>query len=191
MKPRFTLPLIALTFSALLLAGLPTVSAQVAGKGGARAASGSPRTVQHPPQHHRHQHRAPRVSIGVGIGFGGFYDPFFDPYYPYGYPPYGGYASVLQPPVPCTPADVPKSEPTTNPFSPDYAYDRIDASRCSPQAIADATAAAQAQSQAPVPSTDLQQSGAFYFCRSANAYYPYVSTCTEGWQRVAPRPPGN
>lgn len=29
----------------------------------------------------------------------------------------------------------------------------------------------------------------WYWCQSAKGYYPYVSTCTEGWQRVAPQPP--
>jgi hypothetical protein len=28
----------------------------------------------------------------------------------------------------------------------------------------------------------------WYWCASANAYYPYVSTCSEGWQRVTPQP---
>jgi hypothetical protein len=27
----------------------------------------------------------------------------------------------------------------------------------------------------------------WYFCQSANAYYPYVSACPEGWLQVAPR----
>jgi hypothetical protein len=30
----------------------------------------------------------------------------------------------------------------------------------------------------------------WYFCRPANAYYPYVKDCPSGWERVAPRPPG-
>jgi hypothetical protein len=29
----------------------------------------------------------------------------------------------------------------------------------------------------------------WYWCPSAKGYYPYVSTCPEGWQRVAPQPP--
>ena len=28
----------------------------------------------------------------------------------------------------------------------------------------------------------------WYWCGSARGYYPYVSSCTEGWQRVAPQP---
>ncbi len=28
----------------------------------------------------------------------------------------------------------------------------------------------------------------WYFCRSSNAYYPYVTSCPEGWMQVAPQP---
>ncbi len=28
----------------------------------------------------------------------------------------------------------------------------------------------------------------WYWCGSARGYYPYVSSCAEGWQRVAPQP---
>lgn len=30
----------------------------------------------------------------------------------------------------------------------------------------------------------------WYFCRSANAYYPYVKDCPSGWERVLPKPAG-
>lgn len=29
----------------------------------------------------------------------------------------------------------------------------------------------------------------WYYCSSANGYYPYVSECPGGWQKVLPRPP--
>jgi hypothetical protein len=29
----------------------------------------------------------------------------------------------------------------------------------------------------------------WYFCREANAYYPYVKQCPGGWQRVPAQPP--
>ena len=29
----------------------------------------------------------------------------------------------------------------------------------------------------------------WYYCASAQGYYPYVRLCAEGWQRVAPQPP--
>lgn len=28
----------------------------------------------------------------------------------------------------------------------------------------------------------------WYWCASARGYYPYVNSCTEGWQRVPPQP---
>lgn len=30
----------------------------------------------------------------------------------------------------------------------------------------------------------------WYFCRPANAYYPYVKECPSGWERVPAQPPG-
>jgi hypothetical protein len=30
----------------------------------------------------------------------------------------------------------------------------------------------------------------WYFCRPANAYYPYVKDCPSGWERVSPSPAG-
>ena len=38
-----------------------------------------------------------------------------------------------------------------------------------------------AAEQAPAPAT-------WYFCREANAYYPYVKQCPGGWQRVPAQP---
>jgi hypothetical protein len=38
-----------------------------------------------------------------------------------------------------------------------------------------------AQAVAPQPSY-------WYFCRAANAYYPYVRECPAGWERVLPQP---
>jgi len=39
------------------------------------------------------------------------------------------------------------------------------------------------------PAAIPQQHGYWYFCPGANAYYPYVQQCPEGWQPVAPVPP--
>ena len=30
----------------------------------------------------------------------------------------------------------------------------------------------------------------WYYCPDSQAYYPYVKTCANTWQRVSPRPPG-
>jgi hypothetical protein len=40
---------------------------------------------------------------------------------------------------------------------------------------------------AAAPSAGPQQW--WYWCPSAKGYYPYVSTCSDGWQRVPPQPP--
>jgi hypothetical protein len=34
------------------------------------------------------------------------------------------------------------------------------------------------------------QNSYWYFCRAANAYYPYVKECPAGWEKVLPRPAG-
>jgi hypothetical protein len=41
---------------------------------------------------------------------------------------------------------------------------------------------------ANAPADAGQQQQWWYWCQSANGYYPYVSTCSEGWQRVPPQP---
>ncbi|MGB2819245.1 MAG: hypothetical protein WBC37_18710 [Burkholderiaceae bacterium] len=43
-----------------------------------------------------------------------------------------------------------------------------------------------AQPAAPAAAAPTQW---WYWCASANGYYPYVSACSEGWQRVPPQPP--
>ena len=39
---------------------------------------------------------------------------------------------------------------------------------------------------APQPNTDN-----WYYCDSAQAYYPYAQSCPEGWRQVPATPPGN
>ncbi len=39
---------------------------------------------------------------------------------------------------------------------------------------------------APAPSTSSAE-GYWYYCQSAGAYYPNVSSCPEAWVKVAPR----
>ena len=38
------------------------------------------------------------------------------------------------------------------------------------------------------PSTNPNTQQWWYWCSSTRGYYPYVSSCAEGWQRVAPQP---
>ena len=42
--------------------------------------------------------------------------------------------------------------------------------------------------QVPAPAP-VQQAYSWYFCPSANGYYPYVRACPGGWQQVSPIPP--
>ncbi|MGH8807121.1 MAG: hypothetical protein ACREX0_04505 [Noviherbaspirillum sp.] len=37
--------------------------------------------------------------------------------------------------------------------------------------------------------SDQQTQGWWYYCTSAQGYYPYIKACPEGWQRVTPQPP--
>lgn len=163
----------AVAASALVIAAAPVLAeaADRAGRGG-------------------HHHHKPRVSIGVGVGFGfggGMWDPFYDPFWDYGYPASPAYGYAPQPAgEPCTQAELNKV-PTLDINSPDYQYDRIDLARCQAQAAAAARQAAAPQGAATPPAG---QPGNYYFCRSTNAFYPHVSQCAEGWQQVAPKPPG-
>lgn len=46
--------------------------------------------------------------------------------------------------------------------------------------------------QAPAPDTTaapVRGAGNWYYCDSAEAYYPYVSSCREGWRTVPATPP--
>jgi hypothetical protein len=46
--------------------------------------------------------------------------------------------------------------------------------------------------QAPPATSNSDRNAAqwWYWCASSQGYYPYVSNCAEGWQRVAPQPQG-
>lgn len=40
-----------------------------------------------------------------------------------------------------------------------------------------------------MPQSLAQSEAVWYYCRSAQAYYPYVKDCPGGWERVVPTPP--
>jgi hypothetical protein len=42
---------------------------------------------------------------------------------------------------------------------------------------------------APAPAPQAPQAAVWYYCPSANGYYPYVQHCPNGWQTVAAHPP--
>jgi hypothetical protein len=51
---------------------------------------------------------------------------------------------------------------------------------------------AQPAAAPPAPgagATPAPASGTWYFCQSANGYYPYVAQCPEGWKSVPATPP--
>ena len=41
----------------------------------------------------------------------------------------------------------------------------------------------------PTPSTGAPTpKNVWYFCQQSNAYYPYVTTCAQGWKEISPTP---
>jgi hypothetical protein len=111
-----------------------------------------------------------RGGVGVGVYIGG---PVVRPYYPgyYARPYYAPRPYYYGAPYYSVPWVAPYySDPTVVvvPSSPPVYVERGDGGGAS-------------------PSGDAGQY--WYFCRDANAYYPYVKDCPGGWQKVLPRPP--
>lgn len=101
-----------------------------------------------------------RPRVSVGVVFGpGLWGGYY-PYYGYGGYGYGGYGPYYYPAYPYYPPAV-MSVPAQ------------------PQTYIERGAAADA----PGPASY------WYFCRDANAYYPYVKQCPGGWEQVNPTPP--
>ncbi len=46
------------------------------------------------------------------------------------------------------------------------------------------------QAPSAVPGAPAPQAQNWYYCTSAQSYYPYVSSCPEGWKMVPATPPG-
>jgi len=57
-----------------------------------------------------------------------------------------------------------------------------------PPAMAEAPAAPAPQVQAPAPG-GAPGGGNWYFCDSSKTYYPYATSCPEGWRTVPATPP--
>ncbi|HET9701375.1 MAG TPA: hypothetical protein VFP70_10690 [Burkholderiales bacterium] len=106
-------------------------------------------------------------------GYGGYYRPYWGPRYSVGvylgpgfwsgyypYYGYGGYGPYYYPPYPYYPPAV-----ATVPAQPQTYIER------------------GAPADAPGPASY------WYYCREANAYYPYVKQCPGGWEQVNPTPP--
>lgn len=60
-----------------------------------------------------------------------------------------------------------------------------------PVVVAPAAPPVYVQREEPAAATGARTDASswWYFCRDANAYYPYVKQCPGGWEKVAPQPP--
>ena len=124
-------------------------------------------------QHHRHGHGGHGygggvrfgISLGLPLYIPGFYPA---PYYAYPAPVYSYPAPVYAYPAPA------------------YAYPGAVIGSSSPQTYVE-----QGMTQAaPAPSQAQSQSqGDWYYCAASRGYYPYVTECPAGWQRVPAQAP--
>lgn len=48
---------------------------------------------------------------------------------------------------------------------------------------------AEPYNEPPVFYSEPRQDEYWYYCPEAQAYYPYVTSCPQGWTRVTPTPP--
>jgi hypothetical protein len=156
-------PLKTLAAAAAIALGLTAVvdSASANGRGGGGYGGGY-RGGGH--YHGGHYHGS------VRLWGGGFWGPYWGAGYWPGYwgggywgPGWGGYYG--------TPA---------------YAYTPVVAQEPRLWVENDPASATPPPAAAPNPNPNAQQW--WYWCVSARSYYPYVSSCAEGWQRVPPQP---
>lgn len=124
-------------------------------------------TAQADPWHGGHRRGGASVGIYVGPGFYGP-GPGWGPYYPRAYYPGPYYPSPYYavPPYPYTPPVIVTPAPV----------------QVAPPVYIEQT---PQQAQAPSPQAD---SGYWYYCKPAEAYYPYVKECPQGWQKVPAQP---
>ncbi|WP_347986648.1 hypothetical protein [Methylomonas sp. AM2-LC] len=106
-------------------------------------------------------------ALGAMVGLGGlYYGSMGYPYnYGYNYPYYSQSAMPIQQAAPVYIQQ--SAQPATIPPPP----------------------AALAQPGQNSATNNQNVAGNWYFCRESNAYYPYVNTCPNGWEQVAPTPP--
>ena len=100
------------------------------------------------------------ISLGVPYYGSGYYPP---PYYAYPAPIYNYSAPAYAYPAPA------------------YGYPGAATGYSSPPVYAQQSAPLAA----PAPS---QAQADWYYCGASKAYYPYVSECASGWQRVPSQP---
>ncbi|MBK7768626.1 MAG: hypothetical protein IPI44_22875 [Sulfuritalea sp.] len=109
---------------------------------------------------YRGGHGGGHVSFGVMIGSPYWGGPWFYPPPAYYHPPY----------------------------YPPY-YPQVVVERQAPQVYIEQQVAPAAP---PAPASPVAAAPAnyWYYCATAKGYYPYVSECPSGWQRVLPQPQG-
>lgn len=113
-------------------------------------------------QHHGHGHGGVRFGISLGVPlYGPGYYPA--PYYAYPAPVYSYPAPVYSYPAPA------------------YTYPAPAMASYSQPAYVEQSTAPMAPAQTPAQAD-------WFYCGAAKAYYPYVSECASGWQRVPAQP---
>ena len=115
-------------------------------------------------QHHGHGHGGGGVRFGISLGvplYGPGYYPA--PYYAYPAPVYSYPAPAYAYPAPA------------------YTYPGSAMGSYSQPAYVE-------QSAAPMAPAQAQAQADWFYCGASKAYYPYVSECASGWQRVPAQP---
>ena len=105
-----------------------------------------------------------RVHFGINFGA-----PWYPPIY---YPPV-----IYSPPVVVTP-----QEPTVY-------IEQAPVVATTPAAPPNVVQTTPAPRTAASPPVNAPGENYWYYCKAAQKYYPYVSECPSGWQRVSPQPP--
>ncbi len=109
---------------------------------------------------HHHHHHGGHSRVFIGTSF--WWDPPYPYwYYPYPYYPYPYYPYYVYPPAP--PVVIYEEPPVYIQQPP-------------PQ-------------QAPAAPPSVPVESYWYYCQSAQAYYPSVQQCPEAWIKVPPRAP--
>lgn len=69
-----------------------------------------------------------------------------------------------------------------------YSYPQVIMVPQEPRVWVEAEQAGAVQPPVQAAPVDANAQQWWYWCASSRGYYPYVSSCVEGWQRVAPQP---
>jgi hypothetical protein len=128
------------------------------------------------------------VVVTAPLFFGGYRAPYYAPFYGYSAAPFYGYsAAPYYSGAPYYPA-APYYRSTPYYPSPYYStpYYPPEYIEQSPDQPAPQPGPEQQPGADPQPAPQQQSAPVYWFCPSANNYFPYVRTCTSGWQQVSP-----